>query len=140
MCLSQTPRDWAVNRFTACPFNSLSAYNGGWHAGRGAEGRAVCVQREPGCARGPRPFNPAQLSSPNTLVFLSISPQGVFYPLKSLQYPPFPSVPFVLPERSDSMLYIGISKYFFKSASYAYFTAGAFSFTLTTKEVRNVNG
>ena len=52
MCLSQTPRDWAVNRFTACPFNSLSAYNGGWHAGRGAEGRAVCVQREPGCARG----------------------------------------------------------------------------------------
>ena len=38
MCLSQTPRDWAVNRFTACPFNSLSAYNGGWHAGRGAEG------------------------------------------------------------------------------------------------------
>ncbi|KAB0348889.1 hypothetical protein FD754_013746 [Muntiacus muntjak] len=69
--------------------------------------------------------------------YFDLNLKGVFYPLKSLQYPPFPSVPFVLPERSDSMLYIGISKYFFKSASYAYFTAGAFSFTLTTKEISN---
>nr|XP_020766386.1 BPI fold-containing family C protein [Odocoileus virginianus texanus] len=79
------------------------------------------------------------VSSPEiTENYFDLNLKGVFYPLKSLQYPPFPSAPFVLPERSDSMLYIGISKYFFKSASYAYFTAGAFSFTLTTKEVRNL--
>uniref|UniRef100_A0A8B9XGX4 Bactericidal permeability-increasing protein n=1 Tax=Bos mutus grunniens TaxID=30521 RepID=A0A8B9XGX4_BOSMU len=78
------------------------------------------------------------ISSPEiTENYFDLNLKGVFYPLKSLRYPPFPSVPFVLPERSDSMLYIGISEYFFKSASYAYFTAGAFSFTLTTKEISN---
>ncbi|KAJ1061763.1 hypothetical protein K5549_002798 [Capra hircus] len=78
------------------------------------------------------------VSSPEiTENYFDLNLKGVFYPLKSLQYPSFPSVPFVLPERSDSMLYVGISKYFFKSASYAYFTAGAFSFTLTTKEISN---
>ncbi|KAI4546236.1 hypothetical protein MG293_002791 [Ovis ammon polii] len=78
------------------------------------------------------------VSSPEiTENYFDLNLKGVFYPLKTLQYPPFPSVPFVLPERSDSMLYVGISKYFFKSASYAYFTAGAFSFTLTTKEISN---
>uniref|UniRef100_F7FW15 Bactericidal permeability-increasing protein n=1 Tax=Monodelphis domestica TaxID=13616 RepID=F7FW15_MONDO len=33
------------------------------------------------------------------------------------------------------MLYLGISEYFFKSASFAYFTTGAFDITLTTKEL-----
>lgn len=77
---------------------------------------------------------------PDSLVSLSVFPQGVFYPLENLADPPFPPVPFVLPERSDSMLYIGISEYFFKSASFAYFTAGAFNVTLSTKEVRRFNG
>lgn len=86
-------------------------------------------------------FSPAHSSLPLiTLVFLSVSPQGVFYPLENLTDPPFSSVPFVLPEHSDSMIYIGISEYFFKSASYAYFTAGAFNVTLTTEKVRRVNG
>ncbi|XP_023053935.1 BPI fold-containing family C protein-like [Piliocolobus tephrosceles] len=35
------------------------------------------------------------------------------------------------------MLYIGIAEYFFKSASFAYFTAGAFNVTLSTKEISN---
>ncbi|XP_011352732.1 BPI fold-containing family C protein [Pteropus vampyrus] len=65
----------------------------------------------------------------------SSAPQGVFYPLENLTDPPFPPVPFMLPERSDSMLYVGISEYFFKSASFAYFTAGAFNVTLSTKEI-----
>ncbi|XP_039734212.1 BPI fold-containing family C protein [Pteropus medius] len=63
--------------------------------------------------------------------------KGVFYPLENLTDPPFPPVPFMLPERSDSMLYVGISEYFFKSASFAYFTAGAFNVTLSTKEISN---
>lgn len=40
--LSQTPSDWAVNRFTACPFNSLSAYNGGWHGAAGGRLFRLC--------------------------------------------------------------------------------------------------
>lgn len=71
---------------------------------------------------------------------LSVFPQGTFYPLEDLTDPPFSPVPFVLPERSDSMLYVGISEYFFKSASFAYFTSGAFNVTLSTKEVRRFNG
>ncbi|XP_010992482.3 BPI fold-containing family C protein [Camelus dromedarius] len=78
------------------------------------------------------------ISSPEiTENYIELNLKGVFYPQENLADPPFPSVPFVLPERSDSMLYIGISKYFFKSASYAYFTAGAFGVTLTTKEISN---
>ncbi|MBZ3871156.1 tRNA-splicing ligase RtcB-like protein [Sciurus carolinensis] len=61
--------------------------------------------------------------------------EGVFYPLENLADPPFSPVPFVLPERSDSMIYIGISEYFFKSASFAHFVAGAFGVTLSTKEI-----
>lgn len=68
-----------------------------------------------------------------------LSPQGVFYPLDNLTDPPFPPVPFELPARSDYMLYIGISEYFFNSASFAHFAAGAFDVSLSTKEVRRVN-
>ncbi|XP_004418131.1 PREDICTED: BPI fold-containing family C protein [Ceratotherium simum simum] len=67
--------------------------------------------------------------------YMDLNLKGVFYPLENLTDPPFSPVPFVLPERSDSVLYIGISKYFFKSASFAYFTAGAFNVTLSTKEI-----
>ncbi|XP_062932263.1 BPI fold-containing family C protein [Cynocephalus volans] len=78
------------------------------------------------------------ISSPEiTENYLDLNLKGVFYPLENLTDPPFPPVPFVLPERSDSMLYIGISEYFFKSASFAYFTAGAFNVTLSTKEISN---
>ncbi|XP_044534714.1 BPI fold-containing family C protein [Gracilinanus agilis] len=61
--------------------------------------------------------------------------KGTFYPVGNFTDPPFQPVPFTLPDRSDSMLYIGISEYFFKSASFTYFTTGAFDITLTTKEL-----
>ncbi|XP_007165780.2 BPI fold-containing family C protein [Balaenoptera acutorostrata] len=78
------------------------------------------------------------ISSPEiTENYVDLNLKGVFYPLENLTDTPFSSVPFVLPEHSDSMIYIGISEYFFKSASYAYFTAGAFNVTLTTKEIFN---
>nr|BAG63157.1 unnamed protein product [Homo sapiens] len=35
------------------------------------------------------------------------------------------------------MLYIGIAEYFFKSASFAHFTAGVFNVTLSTEEISN---
>ncbi|KAM6214142.1 BPI fold-containing family C protein [Rhynchocyon petersi] len=69
--------------------------------------------------------------------YMELNLKGMFYPLENLADPPFSAVPFMLPERSDSMLYIGISEYFFKSASFAHFTAGAFNVTLSTKEISN---
>ncbi|XP_077024759.1 BPI fold-containing family C protein [Tamandua tetradactyla] len=67
--------------------------------------------------------------------YIDLKLKGTLYPLDNLADPPFSPVPFVLPESTDSMLYIGISEYFFKSASFAYFTAGAFNVTLSTKEL-----
>ncbi|ELK25935.1 Bactericidal/permeability-increasing protein-like 2 [Myotis davidii] len=76
------------------------------------------------------------MSSPEiTENYIDLNLKGAFYPLENLADPPFSPVPFELPERSDSMLYIGISEYFFKSASFAHFAAGAFNVTLSTKEI-----
>uniref|UniRef100_A0A8C6RE57 Bactericidal permeability-increasing protein n=1 Tax=Nannospalax galili TaxID=1026970 RepID=A0A8C6RE57_NANGA len=69
--------------------------------------------------------------------YLDLNLKGSFYPLESLVDPPFPPVPFELPDRRDSMLYIGISEYFFKSASFAHFVAGALGVMLSTKEISN---
>ncbi|KAM6153252.1 BPI fold-containing family C protein [Erethizon dorsatum] len=69
--------------------------------------------------------------------YLGLNLKGVFHPLDDLTDPPFSQEPFELPERLDSMLYIGISEYFFQSASFAHFAAGAFSMTLSTKEISN---
>ncbi|KAM5289329.1 BPI fold-containing family C protein [Ctenodactylus gundi] len=67
--------------------------------------------------------------------YLDLNLKGAFYPLDDLSDPPFSPAPFELPERRDSMLYIGISEYFLRSAFFAHFTAGAFSVTLSTKEI-----
>lgn len=69
--LSPDSSDWAANRFTACPFNSLSAYNGGWHGAAGGRLFRLCPgkvrarisagkrQGGPGRPRGlPAPFPP----------------------------------------------------------------------------------
>ncbi|XP_043824248.1 BPI fold-containing family C protein [Dromiciops gliroides] len=66
---------------------------------------------------------------------IDLNLKGTFYPVGNLTDPPFQPVPFALPNRSDSMLYIGISEYFLKSASFTYFITGAFDITLTTKEL-----
>ncbi|XP_068938122.1 BPI fold-containing family C protein isoform X2 [Petaurus breviceps papuanus] len=66
---------------------------------------------------------------------IDLNLKGTFYQVGNLTDPPFQPVPFTLPDRSDSMLYIGISEYFLKSASFTYFITGAFNITLTTKEL-----
>ncbi|XP_036758735.2 BPI fold-containing family C protein isoform X1 [Manis pentadactyla] len=69
--------------------------------------------------------------------YIDLNLKGLVYPLENLTDSHFSPVPFALPELSDSMLYVGISEYFFKSASFAYFTAGIFNITLSTKEISN---
>ncbi|KAL1775254.1 BPI fold-containing family C protein [Sigmodon hispidus] len=68
---------------------------------------------------------------------LDLNLKGAFYPLESLVDPPFLPAPFELPENRNSMLYIGISEYFFKSASFAHFVSGALGVMLSTKEISN---
>nr|Q8C186.1 RecName: Full=BPI fold-containing family C protein; AltName: Full=Bactericidal/permeability-increasing protein-like 2; Flags: Precursor [Mus musculus]BAC26108.1 unnamed protein product [Mus musculus] len=68
---------------------------------------------------------------------LDFNLKGAFYPLESLVDPPFTPAPFHLPESRDSMLYIGISEYFFKSASFAHYVSGALGTTLSTREISN---
>ncbi|XP_074076929.1 BPI fold-containing family C protein isoform X2 [Macrotis lagotis] len=70
-----------------------------------------------------------------TQSFIDLNLKGTFYPVGNLTDPPFQPVPFTLPDRSNSMLYIGISDYFLKSASFTYFITGALNITLTTKEL-----
>ncbi|XP_021482448.1 BPI fold-containing family C protein [Meriones unguiculatus] len=69
--------------------------------------------------------------------YLDLNLKGAFYPLESLVDPPFLPAPFELPKNRDSMLYIGISEYFFKSASFAHFVSGALGAMLSTKEISN---
>nr|XP_020838110.1 BPI fold-containing family C protein isoform X3 [Phascolarctos cinereus] len=66
---------------------------------------------------------------------IDLNLKGTFYQVGNLTDPPFQPVPFTLPDRSDSMLYIGISEYFLRSAAFTYFLTGAFNITLTTKEL-----
>lgn len=60
--------------------------------------------------------------------------QGTVYPVGNHTDPPFVPAPFALPNQGDSMLYLGVSSYFLKSASLAYYRAGAFNITIS-KEV-----
>uniref|UniRef100_A0A8D2J521 Bactericidal permeability-increasing protein n=1 Tax=Varanus komodoensis TaxID=61221 RepID=A0A8D2J521_VARKO len=53
--------------------------------------------------------------------------QGTVYPVGKVTEPPIKPAPFTLPETMDCMFYIGVSEYFFQSASLAYFTCGAFN-------------
>lgn len=60
--------------------------------------------------------------------------QGTVYPVGYHTDPPFVPAPFALPNEGDSMLYLGVSSYFLKSASLAYYRAGALNITIS-KEV-----
>ncbi|XP_027248287.1 BPI fold-containing family C protein [Cricetulus griseus] len=68
---------------------------------------------------------------------LDLNLKGAFYPLESLVDPPFLPAPFELPRNKDSMLCIGVSEYFFKSASFAHYVSGALGVMLSTKEISN---
>ncbi|KAJ6658938.1 hypothetical protein lerEdw1_019575 [Lerista edwardsae] len=53
--------------------------------------------------------------------------KGTVYPAGNNTEPPFKPASFTLPDKKDAMLYIGISEYFFQTASLAYYTSGAFN-------------
>ncbi|KAH0616958.1 hypothetical protein JD844_028469 [Phrynosoma platyrhinos] len=59
--------------------------------------------------------------------------KGTVYSTVNETEPSFEPDSFILPTMSDFMLYIGISEYFFHSASLAYYTSGAFEVS-TEKE------
>ncbi|XP_053107700.1 BPI fold-containing family C protein [Hemicordylus capensis] len=58
---------------------------------------------------------------------INLDLKGTIYPADKISEPPFEAASFVLPDINHSMLYIGLSEYFFQSASVAYYTSGAFN-------------
>ncbi|POI30320.1 hypothetical protein CIB84_005930, partial [Bambusicola thoracicus] len=57
--------------------------------------------------------------------------KGTVYPVGNHTDPPFVPAPFGLPNKIDSMLYLGVSNYFLKSATLAYYRAGVFNITIS---------
>ncbi|KAJ7330166.1 hypothetical protein JRQ81_016340 [Phrynocephalus forsythii] len=67
------------------------------------------------------------INSPSIFkTFINLYFKGTIYPAANETEPPFKPNPFMLPDGVDSMLYIGVSEYFFQTASLAYYTSGAF--------------
>ncbi|KAM9293406.1 BPI fold-containing family C protein-like [Morus bassanus] len=62
---------------------------------------------------------------------INLDLKGTVYPVGNHTDPPFAPAPFALPNQGDSMLYLGVSSYFLKSASLAYYRAGAFNITIS---------
>ncbi|XP_063165384.1 BPI fold-containing family C protein [Candoia aspera] len=60
--------------------------------------------------------------------------KGTVYPVEKITEPPFKPTPFVLLDENNSMFYIGVSEYFFRSASLAYYTSGAFDSSAEQEE------
>ncbi|XP_074839947.1 BPI fold-containing family C protein [Carettochelys insculpta] len=80
--------------------------------------------------------------------YIDLDLKGAIYPVRNWTDLAFVPAPFILPDKNDSMLYLGISEYFFQSASLAYYKAGAFNiniaeelssyFNITTKTFGNI--
>ncbi|XP_061438690.1 BPI fold-containing family C protein [Rhineura floridana] len=74
---------------------------------------------------------------------INLDIKGTVYPVGNDTEPPFKPKPFIIPEKNNSMIHIGISEYFLQSASLVYYASGAFDvsiakelssyFRLTTK-------
>uniref|UniRef100_A0A8C6ZZC1 Bactericidal permeability-increasing protein n=1 Tax=Nothoprocta perdicaria TaxID=30464 RepID=A0A8C6ZZC1_NOTPE len=62
---------------------------------------------------------------------LNLDLKVIFYAVGNHRDPPFMPAPFALPNQGDSMLYLGVSNYFLKSASLAYYKAGIFNLTIS---------
>ncbi|XP_025908046.1 BPI fold-containing family C protein-like [Nothoprocta perdicaria] len=62
---------------------------------------------------------------------LNLDLKGTVYAVGNHRDPPFMPAPFALPNQGDSMLYLGVSNYFLKSASLAYYKAGIFNLTIS---------
>uniref|UniRef100_A0A803TV94 Bactericidal permeability-increasing protein n=1 Tax=Anolis carolinensis TaxID=28377 RepID=A0A803TV94_ANOCA len=83
-----------------------------------------------------------------SLASISVDFKGAVYSALNRTQLSFEPDPFHLPNTRDFMLYIGISEYFFRSASLAYYTSGAFDvsiekelsayFRLTTETFNNI--
>ncbi|KFQ22875.1 BPI fold-containing family C protein, partial [Merops nubicus] len=65
--------------------------------------------------------------------------KGTVCPVGNCTEPPFVPAPFALPNQSDSMLYLGVSSYFLKSASLAYYRAGVFNITISEELATTFN-
>ncbi|KAM6425288.1 BPI fold-containing family C protein-like [Rhynochetos jubatus] len=62
---------------------------------------------------------------------INLDLKGTVYPVGNHTDPPFVPAPFALRNQGDSMLYLGVSSYFLRSASLAYYRAGAFNITIS---------
>ncbi|XP_021242134.1 BPI fold-containing family C protein-like [Numida meleagris] len=62
---------------------------------------------------------------------INLDLKGTIYPVGNHTDPPFVPAPFGLPNKGDSMLYLGVSNYFLKSATLAYYRAGIFNITIS---------
>ncbi|KAM6321200.1 BPI fold-containing family C protein-like [Aegotheles albertisi] len=62
--------------------------------------------------------------------FIDLDLKGIVYPAGNHTGPPYAAAPFIIPDQSDSMLYLAFSEYFFQTSSFAYYTAGAFNITI----------
>ncbi|KAM4672087.1 BPI fold-containing family C protein [Amazona ochrocephala] len=70
---------------------------------------------------------------------MNLDLKGTVYPVGNRTDPPFVPAPFALPNKDDSMLYLGVSSYFLKSASLAYYKAGAFNITMSKELATTFN-
>ncbi|XP_075376665.1 BPI fold-containing family C protein-like [Mycteria americana] len=70
---------------------------------------------------------------------INLDLKGTVYPAGNHTDPPFVPAPFALSNQGDSMLYLGVSSYFLKSASLAYYRAGAFNITVSKELATTFN-
>ncbi|XP_010009763.1 PREDICTED: BPI fold-containing family C protein-like, partial [Nestor notabilis] len=70
---------------------------------------------------------------------MNLDLKGTVYPAGNHTDPPFVPALFALPNKDDSMLYLGVSSYFLKSASLAYYRAGAFNITMSKELATTFN-
>ncbi|NXT01165.1 BPIFC protein, partial [Jacana jacana] len=62
--------------------------------------------------------------------FIDLDLKGIVYPAGNHTGSTCVAVPFTIPDQSDSMLHLAFSEDFFQTASFAYYTAGAFNITI----------
>ncbi|KAM6301668.1 BPI fold-containing family C protein-like [Podargus strigoides] len=70
---------------------------------------------------------------------INLDLKGTVYPVGNHTDPPFVPAPFALLNQGDSMLYLGVSSYLLKSASLAYYRAGAFTITISEELATTFN-
>ncbi|KFZ65156.1 BPI fold-containing family C protein, partial [Podiceps cristatus] len=69
--------------------------------------------------------------------FIDLDLKGIVYPAGNYTGPPYVAAPIIIPDQSDSMLYLAFSEYFFQTSSFAYYTAGAFNITIAEEVINS---